>query len=183
MAVIKSFRSGKTLSNEEAKHDQQFFDRFIFIIGLLMGVAVFLFVIARWIGVAEQTANMQNDPAYQQAVGERIEPVARIAVAGEDFVDEAAAVVEVETVKTVMTGPQVYNAVCSACHGAGIAGAPKTGDAGAWTTRVAAGRDSVNGNAINGFQGAAGFMPPKGGRTDLSDGEIIDAVQYMLDQL
>jgi len=183
MAANERLRSGNTLSNEESKHDQQFFDRFILIIGLLMGVAVFLFVIARWIGVAELTANNQNDPAYQEAVEERIKPVARVAIAGEDFVDEAAEVIEVEAVKEVMTGPQVYNAVCASCHGAGIAGAPKTGDAAAWSARVAAGRDTLNSNALNGFQGAAGFMPPKGGRTDLSDAEIIDTVQYMLDQL
>jgi len=169
------------LSTEESKHDQQFYDRFIIILGILIGVAVFLFVIARWIGVSELNANNQSDPMFQDAIQERIQPVARVAIAGEDFVEEE--VIEVEAVKEVMTGPQVYNAICGSCHGAGVAGAPKTGDSGAWSARVAAGRDKLNANAINGFQGPAGFMPAKGGMTNLSDDEVIAAVQYMLDQL
>ena len=173
----------QTLSTEDAKHDQQFFDRFILIIGILVAVAVFLFVLARWIGVNELNANNQGDPMFQDAVQERIQPVARVAIAGEDFVDEAAEVIEVEAVKEVMTGPQVYNAICGSCHGAGIAGAPKTGDSAAWSARVSQGRDTLNGNAINGFQGPAGFMPAKGGMTNLSDDEVIAAVQFMLDQL
>jgi cytochrome c5 len=35
---------------------------------------------------------------------------------------------------------------------------------------------------INGYQGDAGYMPPKGGRIDLSDEEIISAMDYMLEQ-
>jgi cytochrome c5 len=41
---------------------------------------------------------------------------------------------------------------------------------------------SLNNNALNGLQGSAGYMPPKGGRSDLSDEEIIAAVQYLADQ-
>ena len=65
----------------------------------------------------------------------------------------------------------------------GLAGAPMTGDTAAWSARVNSGIESMNNNAINGYQGDAGFMPAKGGRTDLSDDEIIAAVQYMVDQL
>jgi cytochrome c len=42
--------------------------------------------------------------------------------------------------------------------------------------------ETLHSHAINGFQGAAGVMPPKGGRVDLSDGEIIAAVEYMVEQ-
>jgi cytochrome c len=35
-------------------------------------------------------------------------------------------------------------------------------------------------HAQHGFQGEKGFMPPKGGRVDLSDEEIIQAVQYIV---
>jgi cytochrome c len=37
-------------------------------------------------------------------------------------------------------------------------------------------------HALNGFTGDTGFMPPKGGRIDLSDEEILAAVEYMLEQ-
>ena len=49
--------------------------------------------------------------------------------------------------------------------------------------RIAQGRDTLNTHAIEGFQGEAGYMPPKGGRTDLSDEEIIAAVDYLLEQV
>ena len=81
-----------------------------------------------------------------------------------------------------MTGPQVYNTACLACHGAGVGGAPILGDVPAWEARIAQGADILNDHAINGFQGSAGYMPPKGGRVDLSDQEIIDAVTYMVDE-
>ena len=31
-----------------------------------------------------------------------------------------------------------------------------------------------------GFQGKAGYMPPKGGRTDLSDQSVLNGVDYMV---
>ncbi|MEY4640176.1 MAG: hypothetical protein RLZZ227_170, partial [Pseudomonadota bacterium] len=38
-------------------------------------------------------------------------------------------------------------------------------------------------HALNGFSGkAGGLMPKKGGRLDLSDAEIIGAVEYMIEQ-
>jgi cytochrome c len=81
-----------------------------------------------------------------------------------------------------MSGPQVYNAACLACHGAGVGGAPVLGDVAGWTNRIAQGMDVLNDHALNGFAGSAGYMPPKGGRVDLSDQEIIDAVAYMVNE-
>ena len=37
-------------------------------------------------------------------------------------------------------------------------------------------------HAIEGFQGKAGYMPPKGGRTDLSDQSVMNAVEYLVSQ-
>jgi cytochrome c5 len=37
-------------------------------------------------------------------------------------------------------------------------------------------------HALQGFQGEKGFMPQKGGRPDLSDAEIMGAVDYMVEQ-
>ena len=81
-----------------------------------------------------------------------------------------------------MPGDQVYQQVCTACHGAAVAGAPKTGDKAAWGPRIAQGNDTLYKHAIEGFQGKAGFMPPKGGRTDLSDQSVRNAVDYLVSQ-
>jgi cytochrome c5 len=78
----------------------------------------------------------------------------------------------------VDTGKNVYNASCVACHGAGIAGAPKLGDKAAWADRVKQGDALLYEHAIKGFQGKAGMMPPKGGST-ASDEEVKAAVDYM----
>ena len=68
---------------------------------------------------------------------------------------------------------------CVACHGAGVAGAPKFGDKAAWAPRLAKGVDTLHKHALEGFQGQAGFMPPKGGAVDLTDKSIMNAVDYM----
>jgi cytochrome c5 len=91
-----------------------------------------------------------------------------------------AAAGEPEPVAETLSGPQVYNAACLACHGAGIGGAPVLGDADAWGPRIEQGMETLVGHAINGYQGEAGYMPPKGGRVDLSDEEVAAAVEYMV---
>ena len=82
-----------------------------------------------------------------------------------------------------MSGPQVYNAACIACHGSGIGGAPTVGDAAAWQARIAQGNDTLYLHAIEGYTGSTGFMPPKGGRMDLSDDEVRGAVDYMISEV
>jgi cytochrome c len=83
-----------------------------------------------------------------------------------------------------LTGPQVYNAVCIACHAPpGVGGAPAIGDGNAWAARIARGMDSLIDHALHGFSGSTGVMPRKGGRIDLSDEEIIGAVRYMVERV
>lgn len=76
------------------------------------------------------------------------------------------------------TGKALYDQTCVACHGAGIAGAPKFGDKAAWAPRLAEGMDVLHQHAIAGFQGKAGVMPPKGGST-APDADVKAAVDYM----
>ena len=75
----------------------------------------------------------------------------------------------------------MYNAACIACHGPGIGGAPVFGDVAGWAPRIAKGMAMLGENAIKGFTDV-GYMPPKGGRADLSDQEILDAVTYMVNK-
>jgi cytochrome c5 len=75
-------------------------------------------------------------------------------------------------------GKKLYDSACVACHGAGIAGAPKFGDKAAWADRIKQGQNVLYEHAIKGFQGKAGMMPPKGGST-ASDEEVKAVVDYM----
>ncbi|TFW27632.1 cytochrome c5 family protein, partial [Massilia arenosa] len=75
-------------------------------------------------------------------------------------------------------GKALYTATCQACHGAGIAGAPKFGDKAAWAARLKQGNATLYEHAIKGFTGKAGMMPPKGG-SSAPDDEVKAAVDYM----
>jgi cytochrome c5 len=77
-------------------------------------------------------------------------------------------------------GEGTYKAACVACHGAGIAGAPKFGDKAAWASRVAQGKPTLYEHAIKGYQGKAGVMPAKGGNSALADADVQAAVDYMV---
>ena len=58
-----------------------------------------------------------------------------------------------------------------------------TGDAEVWDLRIAQGIDVLYTHAIEGYTGSTGYMPPKGARLDLSDQEVSDAVDYMIEAL
>jgi cytochrome c5 len=75
-------------------------------------------------------------------------------------------------------GKNLYSTACVACHGAGIAGAPKFADKAAWAPRIQQGSATLYEHAIKGFQGKAGMMPPKGG-SSASEDEVKAAVDYM----
>ena len=104
-----------------------------------------------------------SDTLTPEAVTKRIAPVA-----GFELVDANAP-------KVFKTGEQVFAAVCTACHTAGVAGAPKIGDNAAWAPFIKAGYESLLNVALHG----KGGMPAKGGNPTLSDYEVARAVVYM----
>jgi cytochrome c5 len=104
----------------------------------------------------------------EQAIAARISPVA----------DQGFTPVVDSGQKQARTGEAVYSAVCAGCHGTGAAGAPKAGDAGAWSGRIAQGFDTLVKHAVTGIRA----MPPKGGNPDLSDVEVGRAVAFLANQ-
>lgn len=82
---------------------------------------------------------------------------------------------------SAIKGEAIYSASCVACHGNGIAGAPKFGDEKAWKNRLKQKPKTLIKNAINGFTGNTGIMPPKGGNLDLSDEQVAAAVQFIIE--
>ncbi|HEY5810082.1 MAG TPA: c-type cytochrome [Povalibacter sp.] len=163
-----------------AAHDKKFFNTFMLVLGVLILIALGIYALARNVAVETQEVNVQSDPAMQAAVNDRIAPVAKVAVSGEDNSALAPAKPEEAAPAAELPGDQVYNSACVACHGAGVAGAPKYGDKAAWGPRIAQGADTLHKHALEGFQGQSGFMPPKGGRVDLADKSVMNAVDYMM---
>ena len=76
--------------------------------------------------------------------------------------------------RALKSGEEVYKAQCTACHAAGVAGAPKFGDAAAWAPRIKTGYDALLTSALKG----KGAMGAQGGG-DYEDTEIGRAVVYM----
>jgi cytochrome c5 len=102
----------------------------------------------------------------EDAVAQRLKPVGDVVLA------------ETGTAPGVRSGAEVVKAVCQACHGAGLVGAPKIGDKAAWQPRLALGVGKLHEHAINGIRS----MPARGGNPSLSDAEVNAAVDYMLSQ-
>jgi c(7)-type cytochrome triheme protein len=71
----------------------------------------------------------------------------------------------------------VYELSCVGCHGSGVLGAPKFGDAAMWGPRAKAGIDALVKSAT---AGTAKGMPPKGGRADLNAAQLRAVIEYMM---
>lgn len=76
--------------------------------------------------------------------------------------------------RALKVGEEVYKAQCTSCHAAGVAGAPKLADEGAWSPRIKTGLETLVNSALKG----KGAMPPQAGG-DFEDVEIARAVVYM----
>lgn len=171
-----------------SKQDSHFINMFSLVIGILVTFAVVLFVVARSIGGGAQGQEMMNEPEYHESVAARIAPVAQEAVAGQNNAALAIKPVAGATAQAggssglaiPTSGKDLFEQTCSACHGAGIAGAPKAGDKAAWAAHIAKGLPTLYGHALHGFTGTTGTMPAKGGRTDVPDALVEQAVNYMV---
>ncbi|VAW77966.1 Cytochrome c5 [hydrothermal vent metagenome] len=153
--------------------DKVFFGNFVGVLAALVVIAFIFFFLAGLV-----TSGLDDTPesnARQQAkVEENIKPVGRVNVGSVPATTSAA--------PAAATGPRpgdaVYTASCVACHGTGVAGAPKLGDSAAWGARAAKGIDTLLANAINGINA----MPPKGTCATCSDEEMKAAIEYILSQ-
>lgn len=104
-----------------------------------------------------------SDAQSPEAIASRLKPVAGFAL------------VDANAPKVLKTGDQVYESTCSACHTAGVAGAPKLGDNAAWAPLIKEGYEQMLQIALHG----KGAMPAKGGNPTLSDLEVERAMVYM----
>jgi cytochrome c5 len=174
-----------------ARHDRHFVNVFSAVLGILIAIALALIGLSRLVDSGPKGARDTEDPLMHASAQERIRPFGQVAVAGQD--NAALAIREAPVAVAAVPAPaagaaaptdgkSVYESACVACHGSGIAGAPKIGDKAAWAPRVAQGTATLEQHAIAGFQGSTGMMPAKGGRLDLSDDAVRAAVEYLVSQ-
>ena len=130
----------------------------------------------------------KSSDASAAAVAERLKPVGTVVIGeapppttgaqpgGTPAMKSASG----EPVKTAAAGgpgagKKLYDTVCMACHSAGLAGAPKTGDKAAWKPRIATGKEALYNSALHGKNA----MPAKGG-SSAADADVKAAVDYLV---
>lgn len=96
--------------------------------------------------------------------------------AASDSADQAAAADPGQV--DIAAGEQIYQTACFACHMTGVAQAPKLDDPAAWEPRLAQGMAGLLQAVTNG----KGAMPPKGGFAHLTETELRNAIEFMLDK-
>lgn len=109
------------------------------------------------------TVGTQDTSMFEAAATANLQPIGTVVT-----VDKSIAPV-------ARTGEQVFNAVCTSCHTAGVLNAPKLDDKAAWEPRAAKGLQGLVTSATNGLN----QMPAKGGDPSLTEQELTDAILYM----
>jgi cytochrome c5 len=137
-----------------------------------------------------QREPQETDPAATTQVAERIAPASAVYAgdtgraamqAAADAATRAAASQVAYGGST--DGKTIYANLCTSCHTAGIAGAPKLGNKAMWAPRIAQGLDTLIKHATEGYKGPDGFvMPAKGGNPALSDEQVKAAVTWIVGQ-
>lgn len=150
-------------NNDNEYKGSTFWQLIIAIPGSILAFTLIISLIAKAFGVAGAPEVAQPAAAVAK-VEENVKPAATVEVASADAGPHAD-----------KSGEEVYKAVCSMCHAAGLMSAPKFGDKEAWKPRIAQGYETLIDHAIHGIRS----MPAKGGNPALTDGEIANAVAHM----
>lgn len=113
--------------------------------------------------------------ASDEAIAERLKPVGEVCIAGQEC--KGVGAVAAAAGGGARTADDIVAKHCNACHGSGVLGAPKVGDAADWKARAGerGGIDALLKSAIAGRNA----MPPKGTCNDCSDDELKGAIAKM----
>lgn len=153
--------------------DKVFFGNFIGVLVILVVIAIVFFFLADTV-TDDLGTSEEQDARAQTKMEDNLKPVGGVNVGSAP----APSATPAAAAAGPRAGDEVYNAHCAACHGTGVAGAPKVGDGGAWGPRAAQGMDTLMTHATNGLNA----MPPKGTCAACSADELKGAVEYMLSQ-
>jgi cytochrome c5 len=168
-------------------YDLVFLKHFSQVIAFLVAVTIALILLGLYFN---STKPPEVNPAAEAATLARISPVGAVYAGSTGAAAQAqAAAAAAEAAKGqvayggTLDGGEIYGQLCTGCHTAGVAKAPKLEKA-AWTARIAQGVETLHAHAINGYNGPdGGMMPARGGNPALSDEQVIATVDWMLTQL
>ena len=124
----------------------------------------------------------EQAPATMETPPTRVQPSVSFATSPPESpalqADAAGEVSSVAVKPDLAHGQLIYRQTCAFCHDQGVTGAPKIGDAGAWSPRLAQGMDTLYASALHGKNA----MPPRGGNPSLADVDVRAAVDYLAAQ-
>ncbi len=171
--------------------DSQFARAFGKLIAFLVVLTIVLIALGAMIGGSiDDKLKAQTEEYTQRMVASRTEPVGQMNVGSitqsmpaseSGTTTEAATEVTQVAAADENRGQEVYDTACYICHNVGLTGAPKPGDGANWNPRIQKGVDILYNNAILGYQGQFGIMPPKGGNLLLTDDDVRAAVDYLIE--
>ena len=167
-------------------YDLEFLKKFSMVIGFLVLVTLGLIIGAI---LLHGQLPPEVDPRAAERTQRRIAPIGAVYAGSTGAAAQAAAQAAAAAAASAqvayggtLDGEVIYNNLCAGCHTSGAGGAP-TLVAAQWTARIAQGADTLHRHAIEGYTGAAGVMPPKGGNPALTDEQVIATVDWMLANL
>lgn len=168
------------------KHDSLFLKKFSLVIIFLAVLTVGLILLARQLNQLLPHERTAQAKAQTEA---RIAPVGAVFAGRDGVAQQLAAVEAMKAAATAnaayggtLDGKVIYDGLCTACHTAGTGGAPKL-DAGGIGARLAAqGMDGLVKRATDGFTGATGVMPARGGNPAITDEQMKATVEWMVGQ-
>ena len=164
-------------------HDLVFLKHFSQVIAILVGITISLILLGHYINGLKP---VEPNKAAIAATKARIQPVGAVYAGATGAAAQAAAAADAAkgavAFDGTLDGAVIFGGVCTGCHGTGALGAPTLTKAN-WGPRIAQGVDTLHKHAIEGFKGASGQMPPKGGMAALSDEQVKATVDWMLQNL
>ena len=167
-------------------YDLDFLKRFSLVIVFLTVVTGGLIVLSYFVHKSLPT---EVDPGVAARTAARIAPVGAVYAGDTGAAAQAAAAAAAAASAAAqvayggtLDGSVIYGNLCAGCHTSGAGGASKMVRAD-WTARLAQGADTLHRHAIEGFTGATGVMPAKGGNPALTDEQVIATVDWMVENL
>ena len=164
-------------------YDLDFLKKFSMVLGFLAALTVALIVFASHL---QDSLPREPDPNAAKRTAARIAPAGAVYAGATGAAAQAAAVAAAAASAAsqvayggTLDGSVVYSNLCTGCHTSGAGGAPQLTAAG-MGARAGKGMDTLYQHAIEGFTGAAGVMPAKGGNPALTDEQVKVTVDWMM---
>ena len=162
-----------------AAQPETFSPRNLVVLGGLLAIALFLGEIV--VGTQHDDDMMAEVSDTMEDIAMRLKPVVTLDDIRNPVASQGGSVGDTMVASAAddnasKTPDQLYQGACLACHTTGAAGAPKIGDAAAWSERLGKGVDGLTTSAIAGI----GAMPARGG-SQYDDEQIRAVVEYILD--